>query len=105
MCPNCGQPSDTPLTTNVLGVEHCGCYYADCREGVRCHSTDPIERTLDSMFKRGRRVPKLSAEETTKRAPLPVEVLASGALQDHAHVDVGIGRAAKSVRVPRQPKE
>ena len=93
------------MTTNVLGVEHCGCYYADCREGVRCHTSDPIEQTLETMFKRPRRPPKLSAEEMAKRAPLPVEMLASGALQDRIHDTSGpllgstpIVRGARSVK-------
>jgi len=50
------------------------------------------------MFKRPRRAPKLSAEEMAKRAPLPVEMLASGALQDRIHDTSGPVRVARSVK-------
>lgn len=53
------------------------------------------------VVERGERVlvlGPLSAEAQAARAPLPVEVLLSGALHDTTHKDPGRARAARTIR-------
>jgi len=76
---------------------------------VQDDGTIPSDLLADEQYDRvvallgpggARRVkaPKLSAEVMAARAPRPPEELV-GALQDRVHIETGIARAAKSVRV------